>query len=229
MKKLILFLTVMVGLMTLTLAQAKNDDIKPNTANVLKSDLKQRIQIEETGVGNLAWLTGAKIVEISASTTPSFIKVKVFGQDYKIEISTTTNVIRQDWGKTTIGLSEFSIGDIVNAYGNLDANDYFLIHAKNLRNVSIQKLHATVEGKVSSISSSTNSFDISVKKKGTSTVTINIDANTKIYAGKSLKTFSDIQVGMKVVVRGIWDRAMSKIQALIVKTNSSDKNTEDDD
>ncbi len=229
MKKIMLLLTAIASLTTLTLAQAKNDEIKPNTANVFKSDLKQRIQIDETGAGNLAWITGAKIVEILASTTPSIIKVKVFGQDYKIEVSTTTNVIRQDWGQTTIGLSEFSIGDIINVYGKLDTTDFFLIHAKNLRNISIQKLHAAVEGRVSSISSSTNSFDMSVKKKGTSTVTINTDANTKIYAGKSLKAFSDIQVGMKVVVRGIWDRAMSKIQALIIKTNSSDKNTEDDD
>lgn len=229
MKKTILLLTIIASLMTLSLVQAKNDDIKPNTANVLKSDLKQRIQIEETSAGNLAWITGAKITEILTTVTPGLIKVKVFGQDYKIEVATTTNVVRQHWGKAVMGLSEFSVGDIVNAYGNLDSTDYFLIHAKNLRNVSIQKLHAVVEGEVSSVSSSTNSFVISVKKDGTNTVTINTDANTQISSRNNLKTFSDIQVGMKVVVRGIWDKTLSKIQALIVKIKSADTETKEDD
>jgi hypothetical protein len=70
---------------------------------------------------------------------------------------------------------------------------------------------------------------MTTKKNGLGIITVNLDADTKIYSSKSLKVFSDLQVGMKVVVRGTWDKAMSKIQALIVKMNSLDKNTEDDD
>ncbi len=228
MKKTILLLAIIASLTSLSMAQAK-DDIRPNVANVLKSDLKQRIQIEETSAGNMAWITGAKITEISTTTTPGVIKVNVFGQDYRIEVTSATNIVRQSWSKAVAGLSEFSVGDIINVYGNLDSTDYFLIHAKNLRNVSIQKLHAVVEGKVSSVSSSINSFIMSVKKNGTSTVTVDTDANTQIYSGKKLKAFSDIQVGAKVVVRGIWDKTLSKIQALIVKISSADAKTEDGD
>lgn len=233
--KIILAAMIIAGLSVITgLTMAKDNDkdggdIKSNIANVLKSDLRQRIQVEETSAGNMAWITGAKIVEISGlgTTTSKLIKVKIFGQDYKIEVFAGTNVVRQHWGKSEIDLSEFSVGDIINVYGTLDSTDYFLIHAKTVRNVSIQKLHAVFTGNILSVSSSTNSFTMEAKRTGANTLIVNTDANTKIYSGKILKSFSDLQVGTKVTVRGIWDRALSKIQALLVRIKPTE--TEDDD
>ena len=233
--KIILAAMIVVSLSAITgLALAKDndndkDDVKSNIANVLKSDLKQRIQIEETSAGNMAWITGAKVVEISGvgTTTSKLLKVKVFGQDYKVEVSANTKVVRQHWGKSEIDLSEFSVGDIVNAYGTLDSTDYFLIHAKTVRNVSIQKLHAVFTGNILTVSTSTSSFTMEAKGTRANTLLVNTDSNTKIYSGKILKSFSDLQVGTKVMVRGIWDRTLSKVQALLVRMKPTE--TEDDD
>jgi hypothetical protein len=206
-----------------------NDNIKPNISDVPKGDLKQKIQIDETSAGNLAWITGAKITEISgpSTSTPNLIKVKVFGQDYKISVEAGTNVVRQYWGKSEINLSEFSVGDIVNIYGILDSSDYFLIHAKTVRNVSIQKMHAVVSGTISSIASSAGSFVIDTRKAGTSTVNVKTDANTKIYSGNKVKSFSDLKTGAKVTVRGTWDKTKSYIQALLVRMNPFEVNKEE--
>ena len=229
MKKIILFLAIVATFTTIGLAQAKkDDDIKSNMANILRSDLKQRVQIDETSAGNMVWLFGAKITEIPGTTTPNLIKVKIFGQDYKVQIATSTNIVGSSGSKSAADLSEFSVGDIVNVYGTLDSADYFLVRAKNIHNVSIQKPYTVVNGKILSIASSTNSFTMEAKKAGTSTLLVNTDSNTKIYAGKTLKSFSDLQVGMKVKIRGIWDRALSKIQALLVRINPT-KTEEDDD
>ena len=233
MKKFLLGLAIFTILVSIGVVQAKNnnsddEDIKPNTVNVLKSDLKQRIQINETSAGNMVWLTGTKITGISGTTTPNLINVKVFGQDYKVQIATSTNVVRQYWGKSAIDLSEFSVGDIINVYGTLDTADYFLVHAKTVRNVSIQKLHAVFTGKILSIASSTGSFTMEAKRNGTSSLLVNTDSNTKIYQGKNLKSFSDLQVGMKVMVRGIWDKTISKVQALLVRMQPTKvENSED--
>jgi len=208
------------------------DGIFPNIANVPSADLRQKISIDETSSGNWVLIKGAKITEISylASTTTStttststatstgtlnLLTVSVFGQSYKIKVEGDTNVVRYYWGKSAMDLSEFSVGDIVNVYGTLDSSDPFLIHAKTLRNVSIQQKHVVKTGTVQSITSSTNSFIIQNGKNVTTTV--NTDSNTKIYKGKDLKAFSDIEVGAKVSVRGLWDKNLAKIQALLVR------------
>jgi hypothetical protein len=237
MKKILIALMIVAGAVSMGLAQAKGNDnnngnnknygdIKPNITGVATSDLKQRIQIEETSSGNTVWLTGAKIVEINttaSSSVPNLIKVKIFGQDYKVKIASDTNVVRQYWGKSEVNLSEFSVGDIVNVYGTLDSSDYFSVNAKTVRNVSIQKLQAVLNGEISTIASSSSSFVMQTKKSGTTTVTTS--SSTKIYSGKDLKSFSDLQTGMKVTVRGVWDKTLSTIQALLIRMNpqSADK------
>ena len=234
MKKIIIALLAVAVLTAGGAILANNDNngkdsIKPNISDVLKSDLKQRIQIDETSSGNMAWITGAKITEISgpSTSTPNLIKVKVFGQDYKIGVEAGTNVVRQYWGKSEIDLSEFSVGDIINVYGALDSADYFLIRAKTVRNVSIQKLHAIISGTILSISSSTSSFVIEARKTGTSTVSVKTDANTKIYSGEKVKSFSDLKTGAKVTVRGTWDRAKSYVQALLIRMKPFEVEEED--
>jgi len=66
------------------------------------------------------------------------------------------------------------------------------------------------------------------KRTGTTTLIVNTDSNTKIYSGKNLKSFSDLQTGIKVMVRGIWDRTLTKIQALLVRIKPFEAEHEDD-
>lgn len=221
-KKILIALLIIFGLgiVGLTMAHEDKNDFEPkaNISDVAPIYLKQKILIEETSEGNMILIKAAKVTEISStggSTTPNLLKVKIFGQDYKIDILADTNVVRHNWGKSEVNLSEFSVGDIVNAYGTLDATDSFLIHAKTVRDVSIQKKHAVLNGTIQSINSSDKSFVLQTEKKGP--VTVTTDTNTKIYQGKVEKTFSDLQTGLKVLVRGIWDTTLSKVQALLIR------------
>lgn len=236
MKKLIysaLALVMMFSGIT-GLVEAKNEnsennhEIKANTGNVPSESLKQQLLIEETGKGNMVLIKGATITEISffpgatgtatgtatGSSSLDMLKVKIFGQDYKIHVLAGSNVVKYDWGKLLIDLSEFSIGDIVNVYGTLDASDTFLVHAKTIRNVSLQKKHAVLEGSIKNINASDTSFTLATKKAGDQTV--NVGSSTNIYQKKTLKAFSDLKEGMKVQVRGILNKTLSKIQALLI-------------
>lgn len=184
--------------------------------------LKQSIKIEETAQGNRISLNKAEITAISLSgtSTPNLLRVKIFGQEYKVQFSTSTNITPHFWGKPDQNLSEFSVGDFVNVEGILDSADFFLIQAKTVWNISRwtisgQKKQSVLSGTIQSIASSTNSFNL--QTQNASSLTVNTDSNTKIYQGKNLKAFSDLQTGMKVSVRGAWDKTLAKIQALLIR------------
>jgi hypothetical protein len=225
MKKTFLFLTfvIVLGLMVNQVVLAEKPE--SNTAGVSVKDRKQQILIEETGQGNFVLIKGAIITEISnlaGSTTPNLLKVKVFGQEYKIQVLSDTNVVRQNWGKLSIGLSEFSIGDIINAYGTLDSADPFLVKTKTVRDISVQKTHKVFSGNIKTITSP-DTFTLEVPPldnvSGVSgdIYTVKTTSATKIYDGKVLKAFSDLQTGMKVWVRGILNKTLSQIQALLIQ------------
>jgi hypothetical protein len=56
---------------------------------------------------------------------------------------------------------------------------------------------------------------------------VKTDANTKIYSGNKVKSFSDLKTGAKVTVRGTWDKTKSYIQALLVRMNPFEVNKEE--
>jgi len=221
----ILIVSITLCLLIAGLAQANVviswlADPKANVSDVPDIYLKQKILIEETGDENYALIKAAKITEITslatttATTSADFIKIKVLGQDYKVKINKETNVVRYSWVKLSIDLSEFTVGDIINVYGTIDENDPFLIQAKTVRNVSIQKKHANFIGEITSITA-TSTFSLKTEKHGT--LVVSTDANTKIYSSSQLKTFSDLKVGTKVLVRGIWNVTQGTMAAYLIR------------
>ena len=180
-------------------------------------NLKQSIRIEETGQGNTIALNKAEITAISyfSTSTPNLMEVKIFGQEYKVQFSTSTNITPRFWGGMALNLSQFAVGDFVNVQGTLDSADFFLVQARTVWNVSIQKGRAAVSGTIQSITSSTNSFNL--QTQNASSLTVNTATDTKIYQDRDQKAFSDLQTGMKVKVRGVWDQALTKIQALLIR------------
>lgn len=199
--------------------------LETNIADIPVKELKQMLQVNETSAGIMVWAKGAVITEISSlegGTTPNLLKVKIFNQEGKVHITENTNVVRHYWGKSPIDLSEFSVGDIVNIYGTLDSQDTTLVHAKTVRNVSIQKRHAVFQGEIKSITPP-DTFTMETAKRGFLTIVTKPD--TKIYLGKELKTFSDLQIGTKVLVRGVWDKTLSKVQALVIRIKPTETAT----
>src|SRR5262249_55510711 len=106
-------------------------------------------------------------------------------------------------------VSEFSVGDMVAVQGTWTDSSKTAVTAKIIRDVSIQKRHDVFSGKVTSVSDT--GFEVQTMKRATQTVTVN--ANTKFYGRtkKATMTLSNIQVGDRVTVRGLWDRTLKTI------------------
>ena len=180
-----------------------------NLADISSQELRQNLSLVELGNGRVEALIKAGVISEIASDG-AFIKVKIFNAEYKASISSNTNIIRNTWGDSK--LSEFSVGDIVNVHGFMDAGDYATIITRTIRNVSIQKLHGVFQGEIKEIVSP-GVFSFESKGK---ILTVTTGDNTKIFVGREAKSFSDLLVGMTGLVRGVWDRTLSKVQALLV-------------
>ena len=152
-------------------------EIKPNIVNVEEKDLRQELSIKENvGKGRVVCLAlgvcppssvGATEVLMKAAkvseTGADYLKISIFGYSYKIDMA-SANIVRHYWGASN--LDEFSAGDIVNVHGYLDGADNYLVHAKTVRNVSIQKVHNVFKGVVESVASSTSSFVMKTEERG---------------------------------------------------------------
>lgn len=181
-----------------------------NIANIPAQELRQNFSLTELGNGRVEALIKAGVISEIASDG-AFIKVKIFNAEYKAAISSDTNIVRNSWGVSE--LSEFSVGDIVNIHGFMKTDDYATIITRTIRNVSIQKLHGVFQGEIKEILSP-NVF--SFENKGGETLTVTTGDETKIFIGREAKGFADLLVGMTGLVRGVWDRTLSKTQALLI-------------
>ncbi len=199
-------------------------NVLPIVKSILATELKQsltiseirgRIICKELGTCSAANQTGtievlmkaAKVTEIG----DGYLKVSIFNYNYKID-TTGANIVRYAWGQSTI--SEFSVGDIVNVWGYLDEADTSLVHARTLRDVSIQKLFGVFNGVIDSVDSANNSFVLKTESRGNQTVLVSAD--TKIVKATTTVAFGDLQVGMGAVVRGVWNKTLSQIQAQVI-------------
>jgi hypothetical protein len=136
------------------------------------------------------------------------LEVSIFNLTYTIDL-TSAKLLRNNWGKSN--LEEFSIGDLVNVWGYLDNSNYTIIHAKNVRNVSLQATLGVFKGTIKSIDETSSSFVLATQERGDQTVIVSQD--TKIVNGTSTGAFSDLKEKQNVVVRGTWNKTLSKIYA----------------
>jgi len=234
---------------TTTTISTTTPPLRPNISEI-KEELRQELSIKEirgrvvcqaigvcpkAGENTEVLIKSAKVEEIGAD----YLKISIFGYQYKVDL-VNAKIVRYGWLESNI--NEFSVGDIVNVWGFLDESDKYLIHAKNVRNVSIQKVHDVFRGVIESIDATSTSFVLTpgqcvelesfppkkICPQG-NRFTVVVDANTKIIKSQQVVcvkapcppvqvsgSFADLQVGMKVVVRGLLDKTLSKIQARLI-------------
>ncbi len=124
--------------------------------------------------------------------------------------------VRRFNGVSTV--SELHVGDMVAVRGTWTDSTKTAVIATWVKDVSIQKRHDLFAGTVSSVSST--GFVLNTVNRGAQTVTP--DKNTKFYGRKkTAMTLSDVKVGDKVAVRGLWDRTLKTITEVeFVRDNS---------
>ncbi|MGC9031348.1 MAG: DUF5666 domain-containing protein [Minisyncoccia bacterium] len=193
--------------------------IDPILHNIPASQLKQELSIKENLGLNICRILGTCKTErsntevlmksaIVKGISEKQLEVSIFNLNYKIDLS-NAKILRNNWKNSN--LEEISLGDIINVWGYLDNQDFTLVHAKNIRDVSLQVDVKIFKGTIKSIDETDNSFVLKTENNEEKIVIVNKD--TKIINGTSTGSFSDLKEGQNVIVRGILNKENSKIIA----------------
>lgn len=103
-------------------------------------------------------------------------------------------------------LGDIQVNDQLSVAGSLMGST---VHAKTIRDNSLQARNGDFVGSVKSVSGS--SFVLTSRNRGDQM--ININASTTVMRGKEKVSFSALTVDMEVNVHGVWDRANSNVTA----------------
>lgn len=183
-------------------------EVRENRKNVFE-EIKERIgsrtaEFKNGMMGLGVTLSNAKIT----AKTDTTLTVEKDGKSYSIIFDDKTQLRRRFWGKSS--LSEFSVGNIVNVIGRYTDDTKTTINAKVLRNLSIQKRFGVFFGEVKSLFSSGWVMSTKSENRADQTVTVSSTTTLKNRKGETIVQ-SDIKVGDKVRVHGLWDRSANTV------------------
>lgn len=147
-------------------------------------------------IGKRGWIEKGEVTVISGST----LTVTKEGVTYTVNTDDKTIFRRRFGGKSSF--DEISVNDTVNVLGKWQNEEKTQILATHIRDLSIQKRHVTFFGTVRTETATT--LILTTVNRGEQTVTIS--ALTKLVNRKMEEIkMSDIQIGHRIRVKGIWD------------------------
>lgn len=126
---------------------------------------------------------------------------------YTVIVSDSTKILRRFGGKSD--LLEFNVGDNLQVLGKTGSNEN-TVDAKLIRNLSLQKRRGAFVGIVKSIKPETGEFVLETLNRGDQAVSV--DSKT-LYRNRQEKNinFSDLKVGHKIRVKGLWDNKLNTV------------------
>lgn len=130
------------------------------------------------------------------------------GKSYTVVTDSNTQLRRRFWGKAT--LDEMQVGDTLNVVGLWADDAKTTINAKMVRDASIEKRFGVFVGVVKSLTAS--GWVMSTVSEKRPDVTVTVSSSTK-FVNRKEETIgrSDIAVGHRVRVKGLWDRANNTV------------------
>ncbi len=112
-----------------------------------------------------------------------------------------TRFVRNYWGNVSLG--DIQVGHRIVVFGRFTDESQTTVQARLIRDQSLQKRHGVMFGEVTS--KTDGAITIKTKNRGDQTVTF--DSQTKFVNRRNQSiTESDIQVGHKVRIKGLWDK-----------------------
>jgi len=171
--------------------QERKEGLLEKVKNFLKKNLRFNARI----TGTIA----------SIGTTNTMTVTGDDGKTYTVNITDETRLVRRFGGKSE--LSEFSEGDKINVFGKFTDDNKLIINAKLIRNISIQKRWGAFFGEVT-VKNSDN-FVIKTIERGDQTVYFG--SSKFLNHKKEIITYSDIKLGDRVRIKGVWDKTLNKI------------------
>ena len=157
-----------------------------------------------------------KVDSVSASSTiHGIISWGSFSLRVRIETDGNTNFMRRFNGNSSI--AEISVGDFLTVHGMLraDTADLFMVRATYIKNWSVQKRNASFFGRVLSMSASSTSFMLDAEDRGLQTIIVG--SSTEIMKAGVHVAFSDIKMGDKINVQGVWNNLQNTLDAKKIK------------
>ena len=186
------------------------ENVRSEVRKEIKEDLREKAGSRPGLLRNFlmkgrAAIGSGTITEISGTT----LKVKdKDGKVVSVLTDSKTQFRRRFWGKGS--LSEMRERDTVNVIGQWTDDAKTTIQARLVRDISIQKRFGVFVGLVKSLTSSGWVMSTVSEKRPDQTVTVS--AETKFVNRKEEAIGqADIQVGHRVRVKGLWDRANNTV------------------
>lgn len=185
------------------------NEIKNEIKEVREENREQKRNILDSLKDKIGTIkdTVAKIIsgEVTVNSGSSLTVVKD-GKTYNINVTANTIFKRHFWGNSS--MSEIAVGDKVNIWGKYTDDTKTTIEARMIRDTSIMKRFGTFIGTIKAIDGST--YTLETTQRGTQMVTISSD--TKLVNRKEVTIIaSDIQVGHKIRVKGMWNKTNNTI------------------
>jgi hypothetical protein len=140
-----------------------------------------------------------------AAVGSSTVTISSNGTSIQVDISSNTHIRRKFWGASNLG--EISVGDSVEVVGKWISDAKTEITAVMVRDISIQKRFGVFFGTIKSLTS--DGFVVTTIHRDDETVTIG-SAKLIDRKGNTISS-SDIQLGHKVRVRGMWNSTAKTI------------------
>ena len=206
MNKFNLYSIALVGVMGLNFNNELR--LKMSTPDATSEKIKQRIEqrieekVENKFEKRLETFKSNQIVlhnvKITAKDSMA-LTIDNNGTSVKVNINDKTQLRRKFWGKSD--LSEFSVGNYINIIGKWTDDTKTIIDAKLIRNLSIQKRYGVFFGEVKSISES-GFVMTSIHRED---LTVTTGTAKLINRKQETITKSDIMVGHRVRIKGLWD------------------------
>ncbi len=109
---------------------------------------------------------------------------------------------------TIIQFADIQVGDKVELQGTIWPD--LSVNANSVRVVSLYAHSGTFSGKVDTVKIHENSFTIKSSKQGLQVVQVDSDT---FYASNVAKSLKELEPGMSVQIKGVWERNRSKVLA----------------
>lgn len=176
--------------------QEKREERKEATKPGLLNRLFNRSSRVIIGNGKVTAKSGSTLTVQKDSTT------------YTVTTDANTQFRRKFWGKSS--LDEISVGNMINVIGHWTDDAHTSVLAKHVRNLSIQKRFGIFFGVVKSLSANGWVMSTISEKRADQTVTV---SNSTKFTNRKEETISqsDVAVGARVRVRGLWDSSANTV------------------
>ena len=191
-------------------AKSERQENRREMKEELKEDLRERVGSRPGLFKKFFDLKGRAAIGTGTVTGKSGTTLTVTkdGTSYTVLTDDKTQFRRRFWGKGS--LDEIVVGHTVNVIGVWTDDTKTTIQAKLVRDLSVQKRFGVFMGFVKSLTGSGWVMGTVSEKRTDQTVTVSSSTKFENRKGETIAQ-SDILVGHRVRVKGLWDREANTV------------------